>query len=373
MDMYLYIYIMGLVALVPSADDSSLVIVLQQARTTTEHRHVPVLVYPCADVAEPPPSCAQRDAEAVARELNVLDNWDEGTRWLRRLLETKRRTRSSQTFGAVLLDGVRISIEGAAKEEEGERYRLEFARDKRVDRMLDSFGAAPASAEEVKDFSWVPSLRPIKRSSAVLEQRHLYAPSSREVAAVVKLEGVDGEVETFRVASLCRRQGANGGIHTATPCFLQGEEEVLPTLTFGKPGLNLRQAVGDVVLVKVRLESAVKLKLTALADADAERTDIEIVPQPGDGRIEILLGNLPPLSTDTSHPLAIHFDLYRRLSERPWAAELGNPHLGSEMRWREAEGVNPPMPEVIRVVSEVESFAGGFSRPVCMGLVFDSP
>jgi subtilase family protein len=319
----LRLFVMGLVALVPSDDSKDLMLVLQNASHVGTHPHVPVLV------CDPQQSnCRMSDRNEWAEIVQAL-NLD-----------------VSGKGAGLMLKGEEISLLGPIPGE----LRVQRGRERHWWHKF--IGICPTELLQAADVDWVPAIPEFDPSAGVIDESHLNSPSQKQIAALLPLVGVKGVMMSYHYPAL--REEHRAYVHSLT----------FKTKGSGVPMRAVRQAAPDVALIELQIKDP-KVRIELRSFAGATRY-LELAPRPGGRVVDLLLGNLTPLggmgAPIQNDSILEHFNLYYRLSEvAPDRPKL--PHIGD--RRVDANRVARELPSVIRLVSRQRGAAGGVDRPVC--------
>jgi hypothetical protein len=317
MKILLKIYLMGLVALIPTTRDHGMVIVLQNTRQSdSDTPHLPVLVWDSkVSVLVTADGVPQADQERdIRRNLLLMPN----------LHPT-----------GLILNGEAISIEGTKTGEVS-------LRDKPRRPWYAWFrGAIPKNYNEYASTAWIPKMNRISRRACRVRREIIDNPNPRDVAGIFRL-AASASLSTFHIA----------GWKDSDRSF------TFKTSSEAHPFLGHRGAMADVALLTVPVEVQVKdgrlLPITVVlrrfgsAEAPQERR-IAIQPRQGAQSIDLLIGNLtaPILIPEELTPDVSHFSLYYRLADAKYNHAEKTPFLGKRI----AEKENLVIPEVIYNVS----------------------
>jgi hypothetical protein len=319
----LRIFLMGLVALVPSENPKALTVVLPNA---TSHQHVPVLVW------DPHNSGEAGDGAEIKKQLSL-----------------------AEAPNGYLLHGQEIAL----ARDEGPALSFTGGVSGRANRRL--LPAMPR-ARDAGDFSWVLSMEQLTDGGGQISKEY-YGRDPGMVAGRMTLE--HGTVKTFGFAD------TNGAVRA------------MRFVGMGRGSLRTtRQAVADVAVVEVKYSGwkqgdEVVFELTSLRNG-ADKQEIHLAAD-DKGEINVLLGNLSPLSCaalEQPSPAA-HFDLYYSLLAHPRdCAGRQLPQLGRAMSGRDVDPGLDRLPTVLQVVSKSACGGdnkGGIARPICMITSFQPP
>lgn len=326
----LHVYLMGLVALVPSNDGKSITILMQEARREPLYVHYPVLIY---------------DKKNLVTVVG-----DEGK-------EIKEVLHLRDEPPGFFLNGVDIEFDAKMSGD------FEFLKGWHKPSWIHPWiGTVPGSLDEAKDSFWIPEMKRVVPGSEVV--RNLYLGndvSACDVAARLSLG--HGKVSTVNLTSY---------------------QTIIHSLTFKKMGglpvlRGTKEALADIAMIEITLDDP-KVEIYTREFRGARQKRLSLIPK--DGVIDILIGNLTRLVKPTSEP-AMHFALYQKLSENP-QENVPVPHMGM---WRSvSEGtVGGQLPEVIRSVSgdptdakgrilyRYNSGESGTDRPMCTLIIMKTP
>lgn len=337
----LRLFVMGLVALVPSKDHRSLSLVLPN-----DAEHFPVLI--CDPASE---GCTMNLAEEVTTSLRVRD----------------------QPRG-VVLNGSEVTFEGLQPATE-HGQGLAPARGERRRHFLLGLANLPKAAQEIQDFSWVPTMRRISARAATIDPTYLQNPDPKKLSGLVKLTGVQGTVRVFSLAEIA----------STTQCF--GNADLAVVKYKGNKWYSrsrMRQAAADILLIEIPVV-AKELTVALSAGGGPQKTKLTLKPKNPGQTVDILIGNITALGNEGAftaeeqqRALSGHFKHYYGLAMGfdPAKDPVRLPRIGR--RRVPARGLDPrleDMPEVIRVVSvEKDSEGvGGACRPMCTFCIFDTP
>lgn len=346
MSFHLRIFVMGLVALVPSEDRTDLTVVLQEAR---HHDHYPLLVYECENVYPRTADCERSD------DPNLPDER------VRRFLRSKSVIRNGNaSSSAVVFEGQELKISGLV------RGKLLFNSSWDADWWHRVTGVVPESRTELHSFSWVPEMAKVSPAAGRIARRHLYEPNASEVAGLLWLEGIEGTVQSYGLANL------RNEIRSLT---FKNSNQDLPVWDF-------KQALTDILMIDVPIDGdTVELTFKGFSGGEIKR---KLKPREWDRTVDVLLANIGPIpeycpEDEEAHHFAFYYDLAEQQNVEREIPEVGRARI-------ESAGLEPPLPRVIQFVGEgsclrrvasLASRAGGVlmgsSRPICTVVVFESP
>jgi hypothetical protein len=332
---FLKVFIMGLIALVDNGH-GSITLVLQS--TSGQHEHFPVLIYPCGGDCTTP-----GQAIDIHRHLKLPPN---------NLMGNKLRTRNA-TFGGVLLAGQEVTFSGTSP---GQISQL------RVDKLTNiaPFGEVPLSPFNGSDFSWIPQMKEISPLASTILPDVIYFPSAAKVSGLVRLSGIEGIIKPVHFASVER----NDGLDWVVPVAFRKSSCT--------PIAAIRRALPDVLMLRIPINSA-KVKISVNNFTGGTPFSIDLSPRAVGESVDILVGNLTPVGSPKLENRLEHFGLYYELAENAASNDRVEGFIKRFGRHVKSIIVNPPLSDVVKVVS-VDSgpSGGGLSRPMCTFVTFQA-
>jgi hypothetical protein len=335
MTIKLKIYLMGLVALIPTAKDHGLFALLQ--RTPQSHFHLPVLIW---------------DATAVDAKVteNGIQIGHQGTE-IKEQLKVKGATYNP---AGLILDGERIALcetkKGIVKLHDHPR-RPWYA---------PFVGAFPDNIEALVSTAWIPEMRSISRQAGRIRADLIRSPSPDKVAALLPLSAA-ASLSTFQVAH----------VHTKSD-----NRSDLGSFIFKSPGSNPlfgnRGAIADVAVLTVEIEApqaTLILRHFGRGAKAASVRQIVLTPRAEADSVDLLIGNLSPATGRAEELQGDHFALYYDLTEHGGSVDKRVPVVEKTKR----PSFNPLLPEVISSVSGSCGNDGGVCRPICGLAIFREP
>lgn len=347
----LRLFVMGLVAIVPSDNGNDLMLVVPET----------------CKLGENPRQCAP------------FDPWDKDRHYPILICDTKdsdcRVKAGADQWSAIASDlGLDPQGSGLGFTLHGEHLTVLHAEPGFVDLPRDRFqarwhhkviGSVPRAFTSAADAQWVPSIEALNRESALIDERHLIRPETTEIAALLSFHGVESSALNYNY-----------------PPIGNAERAWVRSLTFRHSGLlgpltAVRHAAPDVFLVEVIVPGPyVELMLKPFDQATSTVRKLRVKPLDGHATVDVLLGNLTRLQQGNPHDVRVgskvsHFEVYHRLSEEPPLSRPKLPRIG--YRKVDACDVTRPRPSVIDLVSKWGRGAGGADRPVCTTAEFSEP
>jgi hypothetical protein len=324
---------MGLVALVPSDDLSTLSVIVP-----SDHGHLPVFIW------DPENSTDLGDGDKIKKELYL-----------------------HTAPNGYLLRGHQIG-----HTDEGRQGLHFFTAQPQHQQSHRRMTADMPTARNKADFSWILSMQTLTDGLGFIAPRYYSGEDPAVVAG--RLQLTRGVVKTYSF----------GDVHD--------QVRALRFVSVGKrPFFSARQAVADVAVVEVtfsdeewkNMKEEITFSGLRLGDGYREwKVTLHVDEQNDDGNIDVLIGDLiPPLcrldveGDEGIHKPALHYDHY--LSMLALGASYEDRLLPTLGEARMAPGsINPlPLPEVLSVVSRKKDclLAGGIARPICMLATFQAP
>jgi len=330
------LFLMGLVALVPSENPNKLMVVVPDVQTLTQHKHVAVFAWDRRNHDK------VGEAVEIATQLNV----DGG-------------------FGGHLLKGHVITIDPMTADD----LRFEGGVSNGPSRRRMT--AAMPEIDSAHAVSWIPSMKTLTGGEGSLGKAYV-GNDAAVVAARLSLSEKGGRVMTFSFA--------DDGLQ-------------VPAMRFvglgWTPVRTCRQAVADVAVIEMTYrEDELPKGVVVFAGhgyGAAPGWQVELTPylENGQKRIDVLVGNLTPMGGPVkarAPEATLHFDLYNGMLAHPpsYRDRLLPVVGGAAMR---ADGVDPSycnLPPLLQAVSRGPCEKGlppkaGIARPICMLATFEPP
>jgi hypothetical protein len=371
MSFILRVYIIGLMAFVPSQDGKRMVVLMVDARDgyhATDGSffppHVPMLL---ARAASCKGDC-EADLEAAAGSL-LSGIAEQRAPRLRKALDGGTLWRIDGDDLAVLSPRMR----GAAS------TGLEVVRRPAATGMRATSPAMPAQAADVADFGWVPKVSDVVSEAGDID-RDCLAPQPRKGLVVGRLALDRGTLRTYRMTEFYH--DLQGGV----PSFLYkplaaGSAIVAPS----SPSLAAARGIADWTVVDIPIQGCeVTLEAKSFRDPAAKPRTITLAPAQCKANqvVEVALINLPDQSlrdklaeNDHQHGpegIASHFQIYYELAQsRPAWRERLVPVVTDQYVEPEKVGQEKETSLLLQALDLLGSGRGGtYSRPICTQAVF---
>ena len=372
MSFILRVYIIGLIAFVPSQDGKRMAVLMVDARDGYHAAdgsyfppHVPMLLARAGSCK----GACEADLKAAAGSL-LSGVAEQRAPRLRKALDGGTLWRIDGEDLAVISPGVRTAaITG-----------LEVVRRPAATGMTRvTTLVMPAKVGDVADFGWVPQLSDVVSDAGGVDPDCL-APQPRKGLVVGRLALDRGTLRTYRMTEFYRE--LKGGV----PSFLYkplaaGSAVVAPV----SPSLAAARGIADWTVVDIPIQGCeVTLEAKSFRDPSAKPRTITLAPAKCKANqiVEVALMNLPDQSlrdelaeNDHEHGpegTASHFQIYYELAKsRPSWRERLVPIVTGEYVEPEKVGQKEETSLLLRDLDLLDSGRGGtYSRPICTQAVF---
>jgi hypothetical protein len=370
----LKIYMLGLVAFVPSPDGKQMTVLLVDARGGFQASdgsvfppHYPILL---ASAAHCQGDCTREVAKIGPHLYSrtpdpVFPSSPNPSESLRRLVKGG---------GAWVIGGSQISFIHPAPAGRA-MPGLQIVRDRRPSQARGELAPLPANAREKEDFSWVADMAKAAPESAEIDPDCL-ARRPRKCRVAGRLTVAEGYLSTHKLAAFLPPTGG-GGIAEFKFRSLAADTPV----TGEAPAYT--QALADWTAVEIHVPACDVTFVTQSLDGKGHQRRMKLSPATCDGKgvVEVAMLNLPdPSRRDTANAHVhedpkgegTHFEFFYELSKHQPAP-----------RQRPVPQVTGEYLPVAKVGQDKESSpllerlglprAGTYSRPICPQTVFAAP